>query len=74
MKAYKYTGEVDTDGRLILSEKLKVSPGKVEVIILAEESIPKQTVVRADLFGKWKRWYTNKIQREVTRVLKNWGI
>lgn len=74
MKAYKCIGEIDTEGRLILSEKLSISPGKVEIVILVEETIPRQKVVKANLFGKWKHWYTDKIKREVIRVLRNWGI
>ena len=41
MKAYKLTGTVDRDGKLIITEPTNLAPGDVEVIVLQSDKIIK---------------------------------
>lgn len=39
MEATKVIGMIDNQGQLIIKEKINLSPGKVEIVILKSENI-----------------------------------
>ncbi|RMD69461.1 MAG: hypothetical protein D6822_05405, partial [Cyanobacteria bacterium J149] len=54
MEATKVIGMIDNQGQLIIEEKINLSPGKVEIVILKSENINIQDTEKKESKIKFK--------------------